>query len=156
MAFDGKSLPFFQKVLLKNDFFFFLFVAGVDTVGNSLLYTLWLISLDQRVQSKLRQELLSIVTNLGPDNLQNLPYLKACVKESFRMYPTASQIARLTEKSTTTLKNGIELPCNSVVLCHTHVASRLEENFTEANKYHPGKFLNLKMHKNEEFGTTIV
>ena len=120
---------------------FFFFLAGVDTVGNSLLYTLWLISLDQRVQSKLRQELLSIVTNLGPDNLQNLPYLKACVKESFRMYPTASQIARLTEKSTTTLKNGIELPCNSVVLCHTHVASRLEENFTEANKYHPGKFI---------------
>ena len=61
------------------------------------------------------------------------------------MYPTASQIARLTEKSTTTLKNGIELPCNSVVLCHTHVASRLEENFTEANKYHPGKFKYIKM-----------
>ena len=59
------------------------------------------------------------------------------MKESFRMYPTASQIARLTEEPTT-LKNGYKLPAQSLVLCHTHVAGRQEENFTSADQFLPG------------------
>ena len=53
------------------------------------------------------------------------------------MYPTASQIARLTEEPTT-LKNGYKLPAQSLVLCHTHVAGRQEENFTSAGQVLPG------------------
>ena len=53
------------------------------------------------------------------------------------MYPTASQIARLTEEPTT-LKNGYKLPAQSLVLCHTHVAGRQEENFTSADQFLPG------------------
>ena len=71
----------------------FSFTAGVDTVGNSLIYAIYLISLDERVQTKLRQEL-EEVDLITPEVLQNLNYLKACIKESFRLYPTASQIAR--------------------------------------------------------------
>ena len=73
--------------------------AGVDTVGNTLIYALYLISNQPRVQSKLRQELeLNSDDLLTPETIHNLTYLKACIKESFRMYPTASQIARLTEE----------------------------------------------------------
>ena len=53
------------------------------------------------------------------------------------MYPTASQIARLTEEPTN-LKNGYKLPAQSLVLCHTHVAGRQEENFTSADQFLPG------------------
>ena len=113
-----------------------LILAGVDTVGNSLLYTLWLISQDQRVQTKLRQELQFLTAD---ELLHNTTYLKACVKETFRMFPTASQIARLTEEPTT-LKNGYKLPKSSLVLCHTHVAGRQEENFTCADQFLPGKY----------------
>ena len=55
------------------------------------------------------------------------------------MYPTASQIARLTEEPTT-LKNGYKLPAQSLVLCHTHVAGRQEENFTSADQFLPGTY----------------
>ena len=51
------------------------------------------------------------------EKIQELPYLQACVKESYRMFPTASQLARITEVPYT-LKNGLELPAGSVVLCH--------------------------------------
>jgi len=111
--------------------------AGVDTVGNSLLYTLWLISQDQRVQTKLRHELQFLTAD---ELLHNPTYLKACVKESFRMYPTASQIARLTEEPTN-LKNGYKLPAQSLVLCHTHVAGRQEENFTSADQFLPERWI---------------
>lgn len=51
------------------------------------------------------------------ETIQRLPYLRACVRESYRMYPTASQLARITEVPYT-LSNGQELPVGSVVLCH--------------------------------------
>ena len=60
-------------------------------------------------------------SDLTQDTISTLTYLKACVKESFRMYPTASQIARLTEKALA-VSGGHVLPANSLVLCHTHVA----------------------------------
>ena len=60
-------------------------------------------------------------SDLTQDTISTLTYLKACVKESFRMYPTASQIARLTEKPLA-VSGGHVLPANSLVLCHTHVA----------------------------------
>ena len=73
--------------------------AGVDTVGNTLIYAIYLISSQPRVQTKLRRELDEIDDDLlTPETIQNLTYLRACIKESFRMYPTASQIARLTEE----------------------------------------------------------
>ena len=58
---------------------------------------------------------------MTPDSISKLSYLKACVKESFRMYPTASQIARLTEEPLQ-VSGGHVLPAHSLVLCHTHVA----------------------------------
>ena len=71
-------------------------------MGNSLIYALYLISNNERVQSKLREELENHPTDLlTPDCIQSLTYLRACIKESFRMYPTASQIARLTEEPLT-------------------------------------------------------
>ena len=115
-----------------------LILAGVDTVGNSLLYTLWLISQDQRVQTKLRQEI-QFLTDDELLHKDKTKYLKACVQETFRMFPTASQIARLTEEPTT-LKNGYKLPKSSLVLCHTHVAGRQLENFTSADQFLPGKY----------------
>ena len=60
-------------------------------------------------------------SDLTQDTISTLTYLKACVKESFRMYPTASQIARLTE-TPMAVSGGHILPANSLVLCHTHVA----------------------------------
>lgn len=42
-------------------------------------------------QSKMREELRTIMpkkdTPLTPDNMQNLPYLRACIKEGIRFFP---------------------------------------------------------------------
>lgn len=77
---------------------------------------------------------------MTPDVIQSLTYLRACIKESFRMYPTASQIARLTEEPLQ-VSGGHILPSYSLVLCHTHVACQQEENFTQATKFLPERWL---------------
>lgn len=115
--------------------------AGVDTVGNSLIYAIWLIANNPRAQSKLKEELEKVSQEeLTPDTIQNLTYLRACVKESFRMFPTASQIARLTEEELQ-VSGGYVLPAQSLVLCHTHVACHQEENFTQPSKFIPERWI---------------
>lgn len=133
--------------------------AGVDTVGNSLIFAIWLISGDARVQQKLQQELDTTAVDeegLTPEVIQNLTYLKACIKESFRMYPTASQIARLTEEPME-VTGGYLLPKMSVVLCHNYVACRQEENFTRAEEFIPERWLASDRHQswNHESGLVM-
>ena len=134
---ENKALPLQEIKVSCVDYI----TAGVDTVGNSLLYALWLISNDTRVQSQLRAELSSLGDiELTPDIIASLSYLRACIKESFRLYPTASQIARLTE-APMELSGGYVLPPNSLVLCHTQIASHQEENFTQAKKFIPERWI---------------
>ncbi len=133
----NKALPLQEVKVSCVDYI----TAGVDTVGNSLIYAIWLISSNARVQEKLRRELLQEDNeDLTPDVIQKLTYLRACIKESFRMYPTASQIARLTEEPLH-VSNGFILPANTLVLCHTHVACHQEDNFTQAEAFWPERWI---------------
>lgn len=135
----NKALPLQEIKVSCVDYI----TAGVDTVGNSLIYAIWLIGNDQRVQAKLRAELLSCSWKsnvMSPESIQNLTYLKACIKESFRMFPTASQIARLTEEKME-VSGGHVLPPHTIVLCHTHVACRQEENFTRGHEFIPERWI---------------
>lgn len=118
--------------------------AGVDTIGNSIIFAMALIAKNPRVQKKLQQELDEVLVrgeNITDETLaQGLKYLKACVQESFRIYPTASQLARITNGPIRT-ESGHDLPANSIVLCHQRIASLQEENFTDAMTYAPERWL---------------
>ena len=117
--------------------------AGVDTIGNSIIFALALIAKHQGVQEKLQAEIdatLGPGEELTPEKLADMTYLKACVKESFRLYPTASQIARILPVEMT-MTGGYVLPAYSVVLCHQRIASLQEDNFTHARHFKPERWL---------------
>ena len=117
--------------------------AGVETIGNSIIFAMALIAKYPDVQKKLQEELDHFVPNGGDltiENIQEMRYLRACVQESFRMVPTACQIARILEEETE-VSGNIVLPKGHVVLCHTMVASLQEENFTRAKEFLPERWL---------------
>ena len=117
--------------------------AGMDTIGNSMIFLIANLAKHPHVQAKLQQELDEILPNRSDivhEKLRDLVYLKACVMESFRMFPTAPQVARITEHDLT-LASGHQLPAYSVVLCHHRIASLQEENFTRANEFIPERWL---------------
>ena len=131
--------------------------AGVDTIGNSIIFALALIAKDQRVQTRLQEELdnnLAPGEELTPDKIAELKYLKACVKESFRMYPTASQIARVLNEPMVT-KSGKRLPQYTVVLCNQRIASLQEENFTNAREFIPERWMEGGELPNHEAGLVL-
>ena len=117
--------------------------AGMDTIGNSLIFLIANVARHPEVQAKLHQELDEVFPNgsdIEAEKLGDLHYLKACVKESFRMFPSASQIARLTETEVV-LKGGQVLPPLSLVLCHHRIAALQDENFTRAGEFLPERWL---------------
>lgn len=70
-------------------------IAGVDTIGNSIIFTIALIAKHPEVQRRLQQEVdqfLSSGDDLTVASFQEMKYLRACVMESFRIYPTADQV----------------------------------------------------------------
>jgi len=70
-------------------------LAGVDTIGNSIIFTIALLAMHPNVQKKLQEEIdehLSSGADLTSASFQSMKYLKACIMESFRIYPTADQV----------------------------------------------------------------
>ena len=120
--------------------------AGVDTIGNTMIFAIGLIAKHPNVQHKLQQEIDQYMSRntqheyITPSVIKEMPYLRACVKESFRMYPTASQLARILEVDTE-VSGGYILPKNSIVLCHHRVAALQEANFTRADEFIPERWL---------------
>ncbi|KAF8645783.1 hypothetical protein AX16_007578 [Volvariella volvacea WC 439] len=69
-------------------------VAGHETTSTATTWALYALCLDLRVQTKLREELLSLPTeNPTMDQLNSLPYLDAVVRETLRIHcPVPSTI----------------------------------------------------------------
>jgi len=127
--------------------------AGVDTIGNSIIFALALIAGDPRVQRSLQEELDRVVPGRGeeitPDKIGRMKYLRACVTESFRLFPTASQLARIIEEDTE-VAGGHVLPKYSVVLCHHRIAALQEENFARARDFVPERWTDEDETENRE------
>ncbi|XP_013177583.1 PREDICTED: cytochrome P450 4C1-like [Papilio xuthus] len=75
-----------------------LTIAGTDTTGVSIGYTLKLLAMYPKVQDKLYQELLDVFgtsdRRIVKEDLSKLKYLERIVKESLRLYPPGPFIIR--------------------------------------------------------------
>ncbi|KAG7259383.1 hypothetical protein CRUP_027286 [Coryphaenoides rupestris] len=75
-----------------------LLLGGVDTTSNTLSWALYQLSRDARVQDRLHREVVSVCPGHqepSVDHLTRMPYLKAVVKETLRMYPVVPGNGRL-------------------------------------------------------------
>lgn len=75
-------------------------IAGVDTTSAGLFFALYSLALNPDKQEILRNELRTILPNkddkLTAENMNNLPYLRASIKESFRVDPLVTGNFRTT------------------------------------------------------------
>ncbi|XP_049725045.1 1,25-dihydroxyvitamin D(3) 24-hydroxylase, mitochondrial isoform X2 [Elephas maximus indicus] len=78
-------------------------LAAVETTANSLMWVLYNLSRHPQVQQKLLEEIQRVFPeNQMPraEDLRNMPYLKACLKESMRLTPTVPFTTRTLDKET--------------------------------------------------------
>lgn len=66
-------------------------IAGVDTTGTGVFNMLYNLAMHPEKQEILRKEIMGILpdpeVNLTADIMREMPYLRACIKETFRYSP---------------------------------------------------------------------
>ncbi|NWI49447.1 CP24A protein, partial [Calyptomena viridis] len=121
-------------------------IAGVETTANSLLWALYNISRNPSVQQKLFQEIQSVLApNETPsaEKLKNMPYLKACLKESMRLTPSVPFTTRTID--TEMVLGNYMLPKGTVLMINSHALGCTEEYFSGWTHFRPERWFHKKL-----------
>nr|XP_036212812.1 probable cytochrome P450 12e1, mitochondrial isoform X1 [Bactrocera oleae] len=120
-----------------------MMMAGVDTTSSTLTGILFCIAKNPDKQQKLLKELKSILPNkdshLTVENMQNLPYLRACIKEGMRYHPSLAGTIR--QLPNDVVLSGYRIPAGTDVSVSSNLLLRNEKFVVEPNKYIPERWL---------------
>ncbi|XP_051044465.1 1,25-dihydroxyvitamin D(3) 24-hydroxylase, mitochondrial [Phodopus roborovskii] len=117
-------------------------LAAVETTANSLMWILYNLSRNPQVQQRLLLEIQSMLPgNQMPraEDVRNMPYLKACLKESMRLSPSVPFTTRTLDQPT--VLGEYALPKGTVLMLNTQVLGSSEDNFEDANQFKPERWL---------------
>ncbi|KAL7643981.1 UNVERIFIED_CONTAM: hypothetical protein RMT77_005994 [Armadillidium vulgare] len=117
--------------------------AGIDTTSHTVAFTLYLLARNKDKQKKLQEEL-DLVLGEGKETLKeeqiaNLSYVKACIKESLRLFPLALGNARVLHQDA--VLGGYEIPKGSMVFALNLVTARDEKYFKKGNEFIPERWM---------------
>eukprot|EP00884_Botryococcus_braunii_P020070 jgi/Botrbrau1/6747/Bobra.0324s0032.1 len=116
------KLPLPDSRLIQE--FLVFFVAGAETTGHTISWTMYELVKNPRVMAKLEAELDAAGLLVSPERPQprrfafsdiQLPYLQAVVKESMRLHPVALNGYRRIVVRDCQLSNGVLLPKGAIV-----------------------------------------
>ena len=119
-----------------------VFFGGVDTTSNTMQWILYMMAKNPDKQEILRQEVLSVLgnnTTATPTTLAEMPYLKAWVRETLRLYPVLIVIFRILPADINL--SGYHMPAGTQVNCLAYFMSRDENIFTDAQEFKPERWL---------------
>ena len=120
--------------------------AGVDTTSNTMQWVLYMMAKNPDKQDILRQEVLSVLgdtTLATPTTLAQMPYLKAWVRETLRLYPVLCAIPRRPAEDI--VLSGYLIPAGKTqVEFLIHVMGRDEKLFEDAEAFRPERWLRKK------------
>ncbi|CAH1170206.1 unnamed protein product [Phaedon cochleariae] len=115
-----------------------VFLGGLDTTATITALTLHYLAQNKEVQDQARQEALS----------DSYSYLRACIKETLRLSPTAGANSRVLINDT--IFGEYLIPKNTLVLAFSSVSSCDEKYFHQPKSYLPNRWLrdcNIEFHK---------
>jgi cytochrome P450 family 3 subfamily A len=114
-------------------------VAGHETTSSALCHLIYCLALNPDKQLKLFREIDSNKNLLSFENMDQMKYLDACIKESLRLIPTGVRIER---RATNDCKLGnVFVPKNCLVTIPVFFVHRDPENFENPDDYIPERFL---------------
>ncbi|XP_062270456.1 sterol 26-hydroxylase, mitochondrial [Scomber scombrus] len=120
-----------------------LLLGGVDTTSNTLSWVLYHLARTREVQDRLYQEVNSVCPDRREpttDDLSRMPYLKAVIKETLRLYPVVPGNGRFITDSDVIVDNYWIPKKTQFHLCH-YVSCHDESEFTDAELFVPDRWL---------------
>ncbi|CAH3041019.1 unnamed protein product [Pocillopora meandrina] len=119
-----------------------ILMAAVETTSNTSLWTLYLLARNPSVQKQLHEEV-SAVLQPGelatPTTLQKMPFLRGCVKETLRLYPVATENARMLQEDI--VIQGYRIPPNTMIRVPLYAMGRDPALFDDPLEYKPDRWL---------------
>ncbi|KAH8384894.1 hypothetical protein KR093_011823, partial [Drosophila rubida] len=117
--------------------------AGVDTTTSTFAAILLALAQHPEKQAKLREEVRGLLpqkdTPLTVESMRNLPYLRACIKESLRYYPLTSANVRTTNQEL--VLSGFTVPPGSeIAMVHLNLW-RDPKHFLQPDEFIPERWL---------------
>lgn len=117
-----------------------LLLAGVDTTSNTLTWALHLLSLNPDIQNKLHREVSQVHPDPSAEDITRLPYLKATIKETLRMYPVVPLNARIFSEKDVII-GGYYFPKKTPFTFHHYAISLDERTFPAPLSFRPERWL---------------
>ncbi|XRM43853.1 hypothetical protein ABZX51_007006 [Aspergillus tubingensis] len=122
-----------------------ILIAGGSEPTATLLtgLTYWLLRTPTalaRATEEVRSQLLTEEEITFVNLTTRLPYLQACITETFRMYPPVPTGRQRVTLSTTEIA-GHQIPPRTKVAVHQLAAYQSEQNFHDAGEFHPERWL---------------
>nr|XP_023012009.1 probable cytochrome P450 49a1 [Leptinotarsa decemlineata] len=147
---ENNEISILQRILrLENDpkiatiLALDMFLVGIDTTSNAVASILYQLAVHPKKQEKLRKEVFRVLPNISSavthEKLEEMVYLKACIKETMRMYPVVIGNGRQT--SCDTVIAGYHIPKGVQVIFQHYVISNLEQYFPRSKEFLPERWL---------------
>jgi len=119
-----------------------LFSDGLSTTTPTMLFNLYCLATWPEVQAKVYKEIKENVRENEPitsQTLSNLPYLKAFVKETFRLWPNGTEVSRYCEQDLTL--SGYNIPAGTHLDLNPSVHFRDPQIFPNPDLHQPERWL---------------
>ena len=129
-----------------------IFMAGHETTANTLAWAWFLLSQCKRARGALQSELDTVLGGRTPDfqDVAKLPYTKAVIEETLRLYPPVPILAR--EAMSETSIGGKRVPKGSLVMVVPWLMHRNPVLWSKPDVFEPERFLNPKAKKPNKYG----
>jgi len=118
-------------------------VAGSDTSAAVIVWAMTTLMRNPRAMKKVQTEIRQSIGKKGivnEDDIQNMPYLKAVIKETLRLYPSAPLLLPR-ESMKKSILEGYEIESGTTIYVNFWAIARDPEIWENSNEFIPERFL---------------
>ncbi len=119
-----------------------LFADGLSTTTPTVLFNFYSLATNLTVQDKVYAEVQKVVggeRDITQDHINQMPYLKAFVRETFRVWPNGTEVSRYTEKEI--VLSGYLIPAGTHLDLSPMVHFRDPKLFPDPAEHRPERWL---------------
>lgn len=115
--------------------------AGSDTTTNTLTYLIWTVCKKPEIKAKLLEELKTLPSDFGEQDVRKLPYLELVIQETLRLYAAApSGLPRIVPPGGATL-SGQFIPSGYTVSAQAYSMHRNPDVYADPLKFDPERWV---------------
>nr|GMC51801.1 cytochrome P450 83B1-like [Ipomoea batatas] len=137
------------KAVLMN-----VFIGGTETSAVVIIWAMTALMKDRRVMDKVQQEIRELIGEKGKvdeDDIKQLSYFRAVIKETLRLYPPVPLLLNREIISKCTIEE-YEIKPKTIVIINAWAIARDPEHWEDPEEFYPERFLDCNIdYKGQNF-----